>query len=134
MTQLSKIPAVVVLENTGITILARVLGWDGSAIVQADVASGLYWVFDLAALPDPIPAGTALTVADVVFDTLQTDAKWTLDDTGYNFALHVPGTSFDGGGKTFRVEIELTPSDSAYTNSKIHIARDVETLELYHHA
>lgn len=62
---------------------------------------------------DVVDSGT-LTVSSVVFDTLQTDGKWTdnpvNDDEGYNFAHAIPSTSIDAAGE-YRLEHEFTMSD-----------------------
>ncbi len=106
-------------KNGSVTLLARVVGKDGANIVQADIASAKYSVYLLddqdADSRTAITGHTAvgLTVADVVFNTLQNDALWTVDEIGYNFR-HVLDVSanqaFTIAGRRFLVEFELTPS------------------------
>ena len=54
----------------------------------------------------------SLTVADVIFNDLQTDLLWTVDEIGYNLR-HVMDVSanpaFTIAGRRFLVEYELTP-------------------------
>ncbi len=54
-----------------------------------------------------------LTVADVIFNALQTDPLWTVDTTGYNFR-HVLDVSahpaFTVAGRRYLVEYQLTPA------------------------
>ena len=105
-------------KNGSVTLLARVVGKDGANIVQADIASAKYSIYLLddqdADARTAVTGHTdvALTVAAVVFDTLQTDALWTVDETGYNFR-HVLDVSaqeaFTIAGRRFLVEFELTP-------------------------
>lgn len=105
-------------KNGSATLLARVIGSDGAAIVRADVASAKYTIY---LLDDQDPdsrtavtghANVSLTLADVIFNSLQTDALWTVDGTGYNFR-HVLDVSanqaFTVAGRRFLVEVELTP-------------------------
>ena len=105
-------------KNGSATLLARVIGSDGAAIVRADVASAQYTVYLLDDQdPDSRTAITghtnvSLTLADVIFNSLQTDAPWTVDSTGYNFR-HVLDVSanqaFTVAGRRVLVEFELTP-------------------------
>ncbi|MHC4179512.1 MAG: hypothetical protein ACYSWU_18525 [Planctomycetota bacterium] len=106
-------------KNGSVTFLARVVGRDGANIVQADIASAEYSVYLLddqdADSRTAVTGHTnvTLTVADVIFDTLQNDALWTADETGYNFR-HVLDVSanqaFATAGRRFLVEFALTPS------------------------
>ena len=106
-------------KNGSVTLLARVVGKDGQNIVQTDIASAKYSVYLLDDQDaDGRTAATGhsdvdLTVADVVFNTLQNDALWTVDETGYNFR-HVLDVSanqaFTIAGRRFLVEFELTPN------------------------
>ena len=107
-------------RNGSATLLARVVGSDGQPIVQADVTSAKYTVYllDDQDADDRTPvtghADVSLTVADVIFDSLQTDALWTVDEVGYNFR-HVLDVSanqaFTIAGRRFLVVFELTPAD-----------------------
>lgn len=105
-------------KNGSVTLLARVVGADGQPIVQTDIASAKY---SLYLLDDQDPdgrtavaghTGVSLTVAEVIFNSLQTDALWTVDEAGYNFR-HVLDVSanqaFSLAGRRFLVEFELTP-------------------------
>ena len=108
------------LKNGSLTMLARVVGGDAQAIVQADIASAKYSVYllddDDADSRTAVSAHTAvaLTVADIIFNSLQTDDLWTVDDVGYNF-LHVLDVSanqaFTIAGRRYLVEFSLTPND-----------------------
>lgn len=106
-------------KNGSATLLARVVGGDGQPIVQADVASAKYSVYLLddqdADSRDAVTGhgNVPLTVAEVIFNSLQTDALWTVDEVGYNFR-HVLDLSanqaFTIAGRRFLVECELTPN------------------------
>lgn len=104
------------------TFLARVEDVAGAAIVQADVASAEYTIraynpLNPNATPVEVTGHTAeaLTVSAVVFDTLQTDAPWSEDGTGYNFRFtpdQAIDVAFATPGRLYRVEVELTPTAS----------------------
>jgi len=108
------------LKNGSATLLARVVGKDAQPITQADISSAKYSVYLLDDDdPDSRTAVTghsdvALVVADLIFDTLQTDDLWTVDDVGYNLR-HVLDVSanqaFTIAGRRYLVEFELTPAD-----------------------
>lgn len=106
-------------KNGSVTLLARVVGGDGQPIVQTDVSSAKYTVY---LLDDQDADGrtaitghtdVSLTPAEIIFNSLQTDALWTVDETGYNFR-HVLDVSenqaFTIAGRRFLVEFELTPA------------------------
>ena len=106
-------------KNGSATLLARIVGPDGANILQSDINTIEYTVYLLDDQdPDsrtPVTGHTdvALTVADVIFNTLQTDAIWTVDATGYNFR-HVLDVSsnqaFAVAGRRYLVEYQLTPA------------------------
>jgi len=106
-------------KNGSATLLARVVGGGGQAIAQADIASAEYSVYLLddqdadARTAVTGHAGVSLNVADVIFNSLQTDALWTVDTTGYNFR-HVLDVSanaaFAAAGRRYLVEFTLTPA------------------------
>ncbi len=105
------------LKNGSVTLLARVVGEDAQPVTQADISSAKYSVY---LLDDDDPdsrtavtghAGVALVVADLIFDTLQNDDLWTVDEVGYNLR-HVLDVSanqaFAIAGRRYLVEFELT--------------------------
>ena len=109
----------VAFKNGSITCMARVTGADAANIQQADISSGVYSLYLLDDQdPDSRTAVTghaagSLTIASVIFDTLQTDARWTVDSTGYNFK-HVidisANVAFAIAGRRYLVEYTLTPA------------------------
>lgn len=101
----------VCFEDAGVTFLARIKGNDGSNITQASLSSIAYTVTDMADASTVI-SGT-LTISAVVFDALQTGARWTVDSTGYNFLWAAPATLAPTGGRKYRVELLFTPASGA---------------------
>jgi len=107
-------------KNGTVTLMARVLGHDAAVLAPDDIAAAEYSVYLLD--DDDPDARTAVTghgeqtliVADVLFATLQTDARWTVDTTGYNFrhTLDVSANpAFAIAGRRYLVEYRLTPDD-----------------------
>ncbi len=99
-------------EGTHVTLLGRVREADNSLLVQADVDNIVLRVFER---PVDSPAAEVfsetLTVADVVFDSMQTDARWRGDSVGYNFryTITAPQLVAKGGVATrYEVTINLT--------------------------
>ena len=99
-------------EGTAPTIMGNFLIHDGSSAQKADITSIAYAVYDV---DDPTSAiiEDDLVVADVFYDSLQTDSRWTIDSTGYNFAWAAPATICPDGGKRYRVQFTTTPAVGA---------------------
>lgn len=102
-----------VVEDSGCTCLGRLL-LNGSNATQAGISSITYSVFDLSSRTPTTPItghdAAALTVSQVIFDTLQTDGRWSEDSTGYNFRHEVAATAFPTGGHRYRIEYRITPA------------------------
>lgn len=105
-------------KHGSLTLLARVVGKDGVNIVQADIASAKYSVYlldDQDADSRTAVEGhgdVSLSVSEVIFNTLQNDPLWTVDETGYNFRHVLDVTehqAFTVAGRRFLVEFVLTP-------------------------
>jgi len=108
-----------VFKNGSATFLARVVKADGSLVTQADLSAAKYSVSLLddqdpdAQTAVPGHQQAALSVSEVIYDTLQTGAIWTRDSIGYNFkhVLDVSGQqAFAIAGRSYRVLYELTPT------------------------
>lgn len=94
-------------------LMARVLGNAGTAITQASLTAINLYVYRTSDLTTDLASGASLTIASVVYDTLQTaDPRWTEDSTGYNFLYLLP-TTYTGVACRLRVEIKFTPSSGA---------------------
>ena len=99
------------------TLLARVVGDDAAAVQQADIDTIEYTIYEITGTGlrgDAVTGHEAveLVVADTIFDTLQTDARWTKDTMGYNFAHELDvseSAAFPAGGVEYLIEITLTP-------------------------
>lgn len=90
--------------------LARVEGFTGAYILQSEVSTIAYRVIDEADGSEVV-SGTQ-TVANVVFDTLQTDGRWNRDAIGYNFRAQLAGTAFPDNGRRYRVEFQFNMADT----------------------
>jgi len=108
-----------VFDSGPLMLLARVLGWDTNPIVQSDISEIEYSVFLLddqnSDTRTAVTAHSAVSLQKnlVLFDTLQTDARWTLDSTGYNFRhlLNVHSNpAFAIAGRRYLVEVKFTPA------------------------
>jgi hypothetical protein len=102
-----------ITENSPATLTRRIIGDDGEYIVAASVDTITAKVFDQSS-GEQIGDALSYDSLDTVFDTLQTDLRWTSDDIGYNFLLVVPGSYFPTGGRVYRVEVKLTPFIDEY--------------------
>ena len=98
-----------VWEDTDAVFMARITNWAAANITIATVTSITRYIYDETG-GTTIDSGTAVTVATSVFDTLQTDALWSKDSTGYNFKDTIGETAFVTGGSTYRVEYIVKPT------------------------
>lgn len=117
----------VVFEDSGLTLMARIVGNDGEYIKQADFGTITYAVHDSDGAE--VTASTSLTPANVIFDTLQTsgdDPRWPHGDVGFNFAFVLPAASSPTGGKTNLVEVKFVPS----SGEPFHVVWEVGVLDL----
>ena len=112
-------------EDSEVTFRDRIIDQSGDAIQQADVASIAYRVADVTA-PSTVVASGSLTVASVVYDTLQT-TDWTADATGYNFKASLAGTCFPSGEKAYRVEFAFTMT----SGGPLYVLKEVSTVERF---
>lgn len=114
-----------VFKDGSAILLARVVGPDAAVLTQADVTSialSIYLLDD----SDPDSGtvvighdGTALVVANTIFDTLQVDELWKdehgnyIDQLGYNFK-HVLDISSDAAfaeaGRNYLIVVTITPA------------------------
>jgi hypothetical protein len=113
-----------VFEDSGCYLLARIRGNDAANIVQADISSINLCVSQKGGTPDTV--GTAVTVATVIFNTLQTDARWTVDATGYNFRYAVSAAELPLAPRTYVFEFKFTPASGPV----FHVVFEVPTLSL----
>jgi hypothetical protein len=108
------------MKNGTATLMARIVGHDAALATPDDIASVDYSIYLLDDDdPDARSAVTghdevSLTVADVLFTSLQTDDRWTVDTTGYNFRHTIDISSnqaFTIAGRRYLVEYRLTPDE-----------------------
>ena len=101
------------------TCLARIVGEDAAAVNQSTISTATYSVFLLdESDPDERTAvaghnGVSLAVSSIIFDALQTDDRWTVDDTGYNFRHTIDvsaNNAFSVAGRNYLVEYRLVPA------------------------
>jgi hypothetical protein len=104
------IPTFHVNEDTSPTIMYRMWDHEASGITETGTDTIFYAVHDIDDSDTAVVESTELTVAEVVSDTYQTDARWTKDTTGYNFLWPIPAEVIPEGDKTYQVALTFTPS------------------------
>jgi len=114
-----------IYEDTGVTCMSRILGDDAAAITQATTSTIVLNAFKNTSTTPTYTA--SLTVTDVVFDSYQTDARWSKDATGYNFRYAVIASIFDAGDATYRLEFKFTPT----SGSVYFVIFEIDTVEVF---
>ena len=90
-----------VAEDSTFSIMAR-LHVNGANAVQSDFSGITYKAWNTNDRETVVASGS-LSVATVVFNTLQTDGRWTEDATGYNFRHDIAADVFTTPG-VYRIE------------------------------
>lgn len=107
-----------VFRNGTAVLLARIVDGHADAVNQASLTSGSYTIFALTQdYPQVLTVvegheEVALDIEDVIFDSLQTDNGWTVDDVGYNFRHELDVSedeAFSEAGRVYQVRYELVP-------------------------
>lgn len=99
--------AAVVFEDSTFSLMAR-FEIDGANAQQADVSSISIKAWDVDDLTTEV-LDASLDKTQVVYDTLQTDSRWSEDSTGYNFRYDVEDTVCASAGiYLFRVTVNTT--------------------------
>jgi len=108
-----------VFKNSSVVLLARLVGEDGQLVTTSTLSSIEYTIYELdEANPDtltPVSGHTSVsvTIGSAVFDDLQIDELWSVDQQGYNFR-HVLDVSanqaFTKAGVHFLARFELIPT------------------------
>lgn len=113
-----------VWQNGGASFLARLRSSSGSLLTQATTSSITCIVHDMTLDGQTTIITPTITVASVIYDTLQTGTQWTKDSTGYNFKYDIAATAFPSAGHIYVTQFKVTPSSGAvfffqYMNSSL---------------
>jgi hypothetical protein len=101
----------IVMEDSIFANMARVHA-DGANLTQSDVSAIEYQIFYVDSDTAHTTA-TSLTVSSVIYDTLQTDARWDEDATGYNFRHDVGHGVLVDPSRLYKFEYKVTLADSS---------------------
>lgn len=113
-----------VFQNGDASFLARV-EIDGVVAQKSDIATITCNVYDLKGDTPTTPVLTpTLTVAATMFDTLQTDGRWTRDTSGYNFRHAMPNTAFTHARHEYDVVYQFTSSTSKVAFAKFRVTAE----------
>lgn len=107
-----------VFKNGPAVLMGRVVGPDGDAVAQSDIASARYSVLEIDHIDHDTLSPVAghdnveLDVEEVFYDSLQTGGPWSVDATGYNFRHDLDvatDEAFTSAGVDYQVRYEVTP-------------------------
>lgn len=102
-------PVMTVLwEDTGLILMARILGQDGAVVNAASISDIRCEVMDL--IEQTLVVEIDVAPGDVIDDVLTADdERWSADSVGYNFLHEVPAIAFPEPGKTYQLSYLFTP-------------------------
>lgn len=107
-----------VFRHGSAVMMARVVNSLGQNLNRASVSTIEYTVYELTTSdPTGLSAVTGhndvtLVVGDVIYDTLQNDDSWNVDEVGFNFRHEIDvstNEAFPDAGKVYQVRYELMP-------------------------
>lgn len=116
-----------VFEDSALFLMGRGRAPGAAYMLQADISAINLQVYQkgrpatIIDAQDPSPAA-------VIFDALQTDARWTKDATGYNFRYQTLVTQLPRGNRTYVFEFKFTPTAGGPV---FHAVFEVPTLDLH---
>lgn len=113
-----------IFEDGSAVFMARMVSIASVNVTQASIATIAFDFFDT--VTGLSVASGPLSAASVIFDTLQTDARWTKDAIGYNFRHTTGPSQFPDGGKVYRCEWKFTDTGGAVS----WLVFDVPTIAL----
>ena len=89
---------------------AHVQSPPGTDIVQSAISGIAYTVREMVGPQQNVQTGSGSpSPSSSIFNTLQLTSDWTQDNTGYNFAVTIPGADFPDAGD-YVVVFLLTPA------------------------
>lgn len=98
-----------IIEDQAAVFLARLHDHDGNRVTQASLASITWGAFN--SITGTSLGSGSLTIADVIYDALQTAAIWTADAVGFNFKARLPASAFATGDAIARVDFKFTDNN-----------------------
>lgn len=114
----------VVSADGDVVVMGRIVGQARTAINQASVDDGddaiQVQVTDRNATVTLALA--SLDVEEVVFNALQTDARWTKDTTGYNFLHVIPASALPLGDAAYSAEYSMDFADGTRAAWSVNLA------------
>lgn len=116
-----------VWQGTACVLLGRLVNLAGQYVTQASISGISYKVVDLKQVPAAVVNAGIFTISSVIFDVLQTDGRWTVDSTGYNVAMLMPGSNFPNAATTYRVQVTFTQTDLNTLNADW----DLQTVKVF---
>lgn len=108
-----------VFKKGTVTCMARIVGNEVTPIGITDISAVSYsvWLLDASDVDSRTPVtghqNVTLNPEDVLYSSLQSNDRWTIDPIGYNF-LHTidiaTNDAFALAGRDYLVEYRLTPA------------------------
>lgn len=97
-------------QNSAGVIMGRVTNNRGADVTQSSLTSLVLTLEDKAFPGVPVASSPyTLTVADVIFDTLQTDSIWEQTTDGFNFLYDTENAQLVNGQTNYIYQFRATP-------------------------
>lgn len=109
-----------IYEQSSVVVLARVKRVGSNAYLTI-ASTSMITVTTYNASTGTLIATTLPTVATSVFDTLQTDNRWRVDELGYNVAFALSQAHFPDGNTNYGIEVLIQPTDGFDVRFKVNV-------------